>query len=469
MGASTTSEPRTERRAAARASDARASGRRRAARRDAWSLLQGLWWVSTDHRIRGCRCARAGYSDALDFGLGIEVRKGEANFTGLQRCDSVHACPMCAPVIRRERAAEMDKAATAWLAAGHGLAFVTLTLSHKATDPLTDTLSDLRKGWSQVLRSAAWTRLRKSKEVAGAICALDYTHGDANGWHPHLHVLVFLWAPLSDDRRKAFRKVIVKPWESAAEKNGHQVGEHHGVRVVRVRAQDGKQAGASLGWYIAKVSTLDAIGSEAARLDSKRGKAKRRTPFQILADGLAALPAHVRNDWMRGAPTPDDEDGVPRVLTATGKRKRGTRPEPSCSVPLNRDLMLWREYERATYGRQAITWTAGLHALVDPLAEEPAEEVVDAGEPGDCFIELSDDEWKATRQTPARPPALLEAAEDGGEQAVRALLVRWGCLRRKEAPSSSSGAWTKPPPHSEWLSRYDASRPPDAGLQLLLF
>ena len=79
------------------------------------------------------------------------------------------------------------------------------------------------------------------------------------------------------------------------------------------------------GPYIAKTQDGGAVGNEMARADLKQGRDGHRTPFEILDDFR----------W-----TGDLED-----------------------------LALWHEYERATKGQQAITWSKGLRQM---LAVEPS-------------------------------------------------------------------------------------------------
>ncbi|WP_158827630.1 hypothetical protein [Streptomyces sp. NRRL S-118] len=62
--------------------------------------------------------------------VGLHVGKGAARFAGLQSCHSVWACPICQARIRAARAIELERAALAWLKAGHGLYMATLTVPH---------------------------------------------------------------------------------------------------------------------------------------------------------------------------------------------------------------------------------------------------------------------------------------------------------------------------------------------------
>jgi hypothetical protein len=74
--------------------------------------------------LRGCGARLTGEL------VGLHVGTGAARFAGLQSCHSVWACPICQARIRAARSVELERAALAWLKAGHGLYMATLTVPH---------------------------------------------------------------------------------------------------------------------------------------------------------------------------------------------------------------------------------------------------------------------------------------------------------------------------------------------------
>ncbi|MFD9259476.1 hypothetical protein ACFVZQ_13500, partial [Streptomyces sp. NPDC059538] len=78
-------------------------------------------------RLSGVRSCGTGTTGEL---VGLHVGKGAARFAGLQSCHSVWACPICQARIRAARSVELERAALAWLKAGHGLYMATLTVPH---------------------------------------------------------------------------------------------------------------------------------------------------------------------------------------------------------------------------------------------------------------------------------------------------------------------------------------------------
>jgi hypothetical protein len=89
------------------------------------------------------------------------------------------------------------------------------------------------------------------------------------------------------------------------------------------------------------------------------------------------------------------------------------------------DLALWHEYETATKGHQAITWSKGLHQLL--AVEARTDEEVAAEEVGgDVVALIATETWREITRIPGLPAYLLDEAERGGAAAVKAALARYG-------------------------------------------
>ena len=150
----------------------------------------------------------------------VEVMRGKANgkafYHGLQVCSSVWACPVCAAKITERRRIEL--AAGMEQAKKQGLQpfLLTLTVPHGISDPLADTLTKLRKAWRYMQSDRAGKAFWARAGVEGHIRALEVTDGD-NGWHPHLHVLLFVGTP--EPMFKA-RQEASRLWQHCAKKAG---------------------------------------------------------------------------------------------------------------------------------------------------------------------------------------------------------------------------------------------------------
>ncbi|ORE39190.1 hypothetical protein BKN49_22580, partial [Pseudomonas aeruginosa] len=116
---------------------------------------------------------------------------GKAFYSGLEVCASVWACPVCAAKISERRRAELVTAVALAKSMGLHVKLLTLTVPHGVGDDLPTLLEQIRKSWRSTSTSRAGQKLRKLLGIKGTIRALEVTHGQ-NGFHPHLHVLLFL-------------------------------------------------------------------------------------------------------------------------------------------------------------------------------------------------------------------------------------------------------------------------------------
>lgn len=95
-------------------------------RADRYVQSDYLGHFSTLSRLRGCGRRRIDAAGPI----AVAVADGVAHYRNLQRCGSVHACPVCAPKIRAGRADEIERGLRRHLEQGGGAYFVTFTLRH---------------------------------------------------------------------------------------------------------------------------------------------------------------------------------------------------------------------------------------------------------------------------------------------------------------------------------------------------
>ncbi len=250
-----------------------------------------------------------------------------AHVSGIHRCGSIWVCPLCAPVVRRGRAEEIDRAASKVLASGGCGLLVTATGPHRKGDPL-GRLFDLTARFGELTMRGAKAKLLRSRlQLIGSIRALEVTYGRPpfdNGWHPHAHMLYLFARPLSASEVAEFRSHLFGRWALALGQAGFP--PLHPVRGVDVRPVFHAPA---LSDYLTKVEDGWSAGAEVARGDLKH---RGLTPFELLAD------------WAFGGD-----------LVARG---------------------LWQEYEVATFGRRGIQWTPGMRkSLLPEIAEVTDEEL----------------------------------------------------------------------------------------------
>lgn len=296
---------------------------------------------------------------------------GVAGFTGLQTCGSVWACPVCSAAIRQGRSVEVEGAASAHLAAGGRLLFVTFTVPHDRPDGLADLLTKVNGAWKRVQQGRGF-RARRERLGIASVRALEITYG-RNGWHPHLHLLLFVDQG-DDDALADLGGYLEAAWADAVEAVGLRRPNEHGTRVQPV-ALGGEK---TLARYLSKVQDgygeSWSVGAELARGDLKRG---RRT----------------------GVLTPFD-----LADQAAGGSRLAHR--------------LWREYEEATHGRRCLTWSTGLRDRY-ALAEVDDAALVEAT--GSAEAVLSPLDWHLVVRMEAESD-VLDACEVTGAEGVYALL-----------------------------------------------
>lgn len=303
------------------------------------------------------------------------ARRATASVRGLMRCGSVWECPVCSFKIARGRADEVRAAIAATEGGGGGVALMTLTFPHARLDRLADLVAMLSDAFTRFGKHRAWGAARSAAEVFGTIRALEVTWGQANGWHPHLHVLLFSESPWSADRLEAARAAAIGVWSSACLRAGlPQPSEKHGVDV-----RGGDQAAryvTKLGW---------GLDAEIALSSLKKGRGDRFTPWEILAQI-----AHTGNVAWRDR---------------------------------------WREFAAAMKGSKQLQWSSGLRARLK--VDEASDQVLaDAGGSEDeaLWATIAKPIWaqvfRLHRSTRGETiPSLLALAGAGDRDAFNSLLA----------------------------------------------
>lgn len=184
----------------------------------------------------------------------------------------------------------------------------------------------------------------------GMIRATEITLGQANGWHPHIHAIVFIGGRTTGERAEKrlagtfaptpdamdeFRDHFRGVWTNHLAKldRSFKPSDRHGVDFKPLTTvQDAE----NLGQYIAKLQEggkAISPANEVARGDNKEGRNGNVTPFQLLGQ---------IGDLIGGAD--------PEEVAAHGSKDW-------C-------LARWWEYEAAVKGRRAIEWTRYLRPLL---------------------------------------------------------------------------------------------------------
>ncbi|MBL8433670.1 MAG: hypothetical protein JNL99_01920 [Zoogloea sp.] len=278
-------------------------------------IAQGLLYtkgadVKEQHAT--CWCHR-GLNSGEAAGVWRTTDGSNARLSGVVTCGNVWACPVCAAKICEERRKDLSDAMAAAVSMGKTGYLLTLTFPHEADIPLGELLEKFGTARQKWANSRTYKRIMGEKgnggEIGrlGSVTSLEVTVGKANGWHPHVHVLVIAdrlgfgeGDPVNPagDLASILIEELKGAWVKALQKAGlcdtHQVSDTfaHGLNV---------RGGERAAEYIAKFGRDERWGasSEITKGHAKVGTVgeiagdMHFTPFQLLDF------AHQGNTWAR--------------------------------------------------------------------------------------------------------------------------------------------------------------------------
>jgi hypothetical protein len=314
----------------------------------------------------------------------------KATILHVATCKSPWACPVCAPRIAAARAESLGPQLQKMKEAGGTNWLVTLTLSHNRDTKLADSLDGIRKAWAAVTNGKAWKNARESGRIEYAR-GYDVTWSPANGWHPHLHLAVFISA--ENKNPESTVRWIVDRWKSALEARGYSCSM---AAQDFQKTDDVAQAAAYAVTPAAVYETLSMATKRA------RGKGAGATPFEILS--IAA----------------------------------GQKIELPFRLSAGQALLLWREYVASTKGRRQAITSRGLHLVADEDAEETGDFKEIALMDKEVLKELDREGktvWLFEMVERARP-AGIDAAREAAAKFLKSLRARGWWIVDDPPPSS---------------------------------
>lgn len=328
-------------------------------------------------------CLRCLMQMAPHVAVMLSKKFGKAHYKNLRTCGSVWTCPCCAAKISSRRADEIGIAGDVHVDAGGFLYMVTYTFSHSRQDLLVGLLGnrESRRGLLGALYrfrySRAYKKLCASYGLVGFIRALEVTKSYANGWHPHVHELLFLTRALSESELRTFKNKLFDLWHQACFRAGLALpNRKYGVDVVRAH---------SPAEYLQKIGREQkwGAGAELTRSHVKRSRdCKGMTPFDLL----------------RIADEKQDYTGY--------------------------EAKSFIEYATAFFGARQCVWSRGLKQAFG-IGEVSDEEIAAREDDEAQLIATIEPEmWRKVLKLPydARP-SILRLAETGGKEAVEQFLV----------------------------------------------
>lgn len=310
-------------------------------------------------RVKHCLRTRQRGAKHVEVWRSVEYRR--AHYKRLQTCGSVWHCPVCAAKISERRRAELEAVTALHKAAGGGLALLTLTNSHSRADRLSDLLKAQEHALRRFWKDRASRVLFDSLGVVGLVRAVEVTHGKANGWHPHYHILLFLKAPHSDAQLKAMREKLAQRWIDCCKAAGLPLPDmKHGADL----------RGAE---WAARYASKWGLESEVTKGHIKKGRGDRATPWDLLRRALAG-------DQWAGA--------------------------------------LFQEFAHAFKGKRQLFWSSGLK---DRYPVEDVDDSVLAAQVEDSAVMLgafTAGQWRSILKAGIRAHLLLVAEQGGWDQVM---------------------------------------------------
>ncbi len=331
----------------------------------------GLLWEKSGEARQKYRVVHCGRSIAGD---GVAVYRAvdgtKARLTGLTTCGSGWMCPVCAQNIAEARRKEASAALVQHVQAGGQAYLLTLTFAHHADEALSPMLKKFDEARQSFKNGSTYKKILGKDGAAGAvgaITALEVTCGKANGWHPHLHMIVLVKHEITQDQNERLRS----EWVKTVIKKGFS--DRSPVTDLMDRSFD-LRGGADAADYITKYGREEhwGLSSELVKAHAKQGLDEGHfKPF-----GLLEL-ADRGNTWA---------------------------------------MMRFREFAGAFLGKRLLTWSPGLKKAFDLKEIDDAD--LAAGEiPEEERVgRLTPEQWKIVLERDARSDLLMHAAGYGNGQ-----------------------------------------------------
>lgn len=316
-------------------------------------------------------CCRTALPDKKSVDI-WESKKRTFSYGGLMTCGSVWVCPVCATKITEKRRLELATALETTKTRGGSALLLTLTVPHYGHHKIKNVLNGLTDAYRRFTNRKSFKRSVDLLGVFGRVRTLEVTYGP-NGWHPHLHVLLFTASPINSKLVKLTAAAMLDQWKSACVAAGLPEPNKHGLSL-----DDGSKAAQ----YVSK------WGMEN---EMTKGHLKTaRTNDHLSPFGLLDL--HVDRS------------------SAASDFQRSIAPLAG---------FLFHEYAKVFKGKQQLVWSNGLRSKLGLAQEKTDEELAAAhDQDADLFAQIPLEMWAVILQANKRGE-LLEVCRDGKDAFMR--------------------------------------------------
>lgn len=337
-------------------------------------------------------------------GEGVAVMRqadtARTRYGSLTTCGSGWVCPVCSQKIAEARRKELSEALVRHVTGGGHVHLVTYTFPHDSTEALADSMARLAKARQRFKNSRDYKALADDAGRIGSVTSLEVTHG-ANGWHPHLHELIFVGRELDGETKAK----LVKRWVNCLLKEGLGLGSQlqdmidHSLDI---------RGGEDAAGYVTKYGREEAWGltSELTRSHAKEGRGDHVKPFGLL------------QRYMQG----DERAGA-----------------------------LFAEFAESTHGKRLLTWSPGLRKRFALAEDRSDEDIADEERPYEDMVAwINPDQWKIVLAHNARADVLNLAREFEGDKGAQAAIDEYINTLASMRPISSGWHWQPMQSRPRW-------------------
>jgi len=203
-----------------------------------------------------------------------ETADGKIYTSGVWSCGRAWLCPTCALKVSQHRAEKLLSFVESASRQGVTMMMITPTIPHHQGTPLKDLFDLVRESFRALTKNKRFAAAKKKYGFEGFVRSTEITHGK-NGWHPHLHVLVF--ATCEPDELTKFCELIFEIWSDIVDRSGKlKKGQKCSRKAYNISPVNSKEGMSN---YLNKWH----IGNEIASGQSKKSTSGRSV-FQILQD-----------------------------------------------------------------------------------------------------------------------------------------------------------------------------------------
>jgi hypothetical protein len=198
----------------------------------------------------------------------------------------------CGAKIAVYRAKLLEHVFKIWHALGGSVIMATFSARHHQGQSLEELMRGLRTGWKAVVSDRPWRRDRDKLGVEWYVRAMEVTHGDEHGWHPHYHTFLLVNGKISEERAQALCTPMWERWRQGLAKVGMtavaQVRRNGVLESAGfdVKVMDISEGAGAMGRYPFTMA-LEAVGGvfKQGRGTDRDGRSRgqrHRTPFEIM-------------------------------------------------------------------------------------------------------------------------------------------------------------------------------------------